>query len=246
MTRISVAEPWWHPFGNIDKTAVIHVDLTAHARRESDAWAWLDEQEQERWHRYLHFGARRRFALCRAALRVMLCDRLGCRNEQLTFGASEYGKPFALVQGTPAAISFNVTHSGQHGLIALAPSGRLGVDIEERVQRRDLDGLIMTVLGPAERAELASARGYRKLHQFFRLWTMKEALIKALGLGFSLDPSRFEIPSDMRHGAKTSIFRFPHLPAINWRLENLSNEHFAAAIAHEMGRKRSPERPAVR
>ena len=246
MTRISVAEPWWRPFGNIDKTAVIHVDLTAHARREAAAWAWLDEQEQERWHRYLHVGARRRFALCRAALRVMLCDRLGCGNEQLTFGTSEYGKPFALVQGTPAAISFNVTHSGQHGLIALAPSGRLGVDIEEHATRRDLDRLITTVLGPGEQAELASARGYRKLHQFFRLWTLKEALIKALGLGFSLDPSRFEIPSAMRHGAKTSIFRFPHLPAINWRLENLGTEHFAAAIAHEMGRKRSPERPAVR
>ncbi len=205
----------------------------------------LDEQEQARWRRYQHAGARRRFALCRAALRVMLCDQLGCRNEQLTFGAAQYGKPFALVQGIPASVSFNVTHSGNHGLIAFAPTGRLGVDIEERVSRRDLDRLITTVLGPAEQAELALARGYHKLHVFFSLWTMKEALIKALGRGFSLDPSRFEIPLDMCRSAKTSIFQFPHLPTIKWRLENLGTEHFAAAIAHEMDGTLNRERPAA-
>ena len=205
----------------------------------------LDEQEQARWRRYQHAGARRRFALCRAALRVMLCDQLGCRNEQLTFGAAKYGKPFALVQGIPASVSFNVTHSGNHGLIAFAPTGRLGVDIEERVRRRDLDRLITTVLSPAEQAELVLARGYHKLHVFFSLWTMKEALIKALGRGFSLDPSRFEIPLDMCRSAKTSIFQFPHLPTIKWRLENLGTEHFAAAIAHEMDGTLNRERPAA-
>ena len=244
MTLIAVAEPWWFPFRTVDTATVIHVDLTSHARREAAALAWLDEQEQAHWRRYQHAGARRRFALCRAALRVMLCDQLGCRNEQLTFGAAKYGKPFALVQGIPASVSFNVTHSGNQGLIAFAPTGRLGVDIEERVSRRDLDRLITTVLGPAEQAELALARGDHKLHVFYSLWTIKEALIKALGRGFSLDPSRFEIPLDMCRGAKTSIFQFPHLPTTSWRLDNLSNEHFAAAIAHEMGRNPSPERPA--
>ena len=174
----------------------------------------------------------------------MLCARLGCRNEQLTFGVSRYGKPFALVQGIPASVSFDVTHSGNHGLVAFAPAGRLGVDIEERVHRRDLDGLITTVLGPTEQAELASAHGYHRMHLFFSLWTIKEALLKALGLGFSLDMSQFEIPLDMCRGMKKSIFQFPHLPTISWRLDNLSNEHFAAAIAHEMDRPPSPERLA--
>ena len=242
---MSIAERWWRPFRTVDTATVIHVDLTPHARREAAALVWLDEQERARWRRYRHAGPRRRFALCRAALRAMLCAQFDCRNEQLTFGASKYGKPFALVQGIPASSSFNVTHSGQHGLVAFAPAGRLGVDIEERVSRRDIDGLITTVLGPAEQAELALARGYHKLHLFFSLWTIKEALLKALGLGFSLDISQFEIPLDMRRGMKKSIFQFPHLPAINWRLENLGTEHFAAAIAHETDGTLNTERPAA-
>jgi len=67
---------------------------------------------------------------------------------------------------------------GQNGLIALAPAGRLGVDVEERNTRRDLDGIAQTVFALAEQAELAQARGDRKIHLFFSLWTMKEALIK--------------------------------------------------------------------
>ena len=211
-----------------------HVDLTPHAAREAAALTALDEDERGRCQRYRHDGPRRRFALCRAALRAVLRSQLRCRNEELAFGASSHGKPFALVHGRPAPISFNVSHSGEHGLIAIAARGHLGVDVEERVERRDLDELIATVLGPDEQAELLTAGGRRKLHLFFRLWTVKEALIKARGLGLSLHMSTFEIPAAMRRGAATGLFRFPETPAVRWRLEDLSNEHFAAAVAHEL------------
>ena len=211
-----------------------HVDLTPHAAREAAALKALDEEERGRWRRYRHDGPRRRFALCRAALRAVLRSRLACRNRELSFGASSHGKPFALVHGKPAPISFNVSHSGEHGLIAFAANGHLGVDVEERVERRDLDGLIAAVLGPDEQAELLTARGRRKLHLFLGLWTLKEALIKARGLGLSLHMSRFEIPAAMRRGAPTGLFRFPEAPAVQWRLEDLSNERFAAAVAHEV------------
>ena len=225
---------WWRPFRKIGSAAVTYVDLSPHATREADALACFDEKEQSRWKRYRHAGSRRRFALCRAALRVVLCRQLGCRNERLAFAVSSYGKPFALVDGTPATISFSVSHGGGHGLIALAPEGRLGVDVEERVPRRDLDELTRTVLGPGELAEFALARESHKLHLFYNLWTIKEALVKALGTGLSSGMSEFEIPLGMRRGTTKSIFRFPGMPEVRWRLKDLGNENFAAAIAHEL------------
>ena len=227
-------ECWWRPFRKTGSTAVFQVDLTPHAAREQAAVAWLDKQERVRWRRYPYARPRREFALCRTALRALLCGRLDCHNDELAFGAAQYGKPFALVNGVPVPISFNVSHSGAHGLIAFAAAGRIGVDVEERVTRRDLDDISQTVFTPGEREALAATSGERKVHLFFSLWTLKEALIKALGTGFSLDPSRFEIPSAMCRGLPTSIFRFPHLPAVGWRLENLGNTDFAAALAHEL------------
>ena len=63
---------------------------------------------------------------------------------------------------------------------------------------------------------------------------MKEALIKALGVGFSMDISAFEIPPAVRRGSPEATFRFPHDPAVRWRLQNLGNARFAAAVAHEL------------
>lgn len=232
---MSVRAPdcWWKPHGRFGAAAVIHVDLTPHPAHEASAFAMLDPCERKRWRRFVHLGARRRFALCRAALRAILCDRLGCRNEQLAFGQAIHEKPFALVDGEHVAISFNVSHGGRHGLIALAPDGRLGVDVEERTERRDFDRLIDAAFGANEQRALTRANGPSRIHLFFKLWTIKEALIKALGTGMSFDPADFEAPAAMRLGASSATYRFPQLPTMNWRVDDLGCDEFAAAVAHE-------------
>ena len=231
----STYECWWRPFRAGGPVSVLHVDLAPCPDRERRALTWLDGHEQARLRRYLHPRPRREFALCRAALRAILCRRLGCRNDELSFDALRFGKPFALVAGTAAPVSFNVSHGGQHGLIGLAPAGRrIGVDVEERDVRRDLGGIMRIVYTPNEQAELCVASGEQKVRLFFNLWTMKEALIKALGTGFSLNPSRFEIPPALRRGARAGAFRFPHLPTTKWWLENLEPSGFAAAVAYDL------------
>ena len=228
---------WWRPFARLDDVAVVHVDLVPDEANERTAWTWLDTGERHRAHRFQHTGARRRYTLCRASLRSLLCSALDCGNQHLAFEASEHGKPFAIVRGVPAPISFNVSHSGRHGLIALADRGRVGVDVEERVPRRNLEVLCEAVLGPREQTEVAAASGRRKLYLFFDLWTMKEALSKARGSGLSMDVSVFEIPHDIRDDNQGGLFRFPDLPDAAWRLERLGNDQFAAAVAHEVERQ---------
>ena len=194
---------------------------------------WLDDDERARWRKFEHPGARRRFVLCRAALRAILCERLGCDNKRLAIGAGFHDKPFSLVDGTPASISFNVSHSGKHGLIALASEGRLGVDVEERAARRDFDRLIEAAFGPNEQAALKSERARGEFRLFYKFWTIKEALIKALGTGLSFDPAKFEAPAAMRQGAETALYHFSQIPMIQWRVNDLSRDDFAAAIAYE-------------
>ena len=183
----------------------------------------------------MYGGPRRRFTLCRAALRSVLCQQLDCRNQHLAFEASKHGKPFALVRGRPAPINFNVSHGGRHGLIALAPRAEVGVDIEERTPHRNLAELIAAVFGPNEQRELAEASGPDRLHLFFRLWTMKEALSKAHGMGLSLDVSHFEIPQAMRAGATSGSVRFADVSGAGMRLEDIGTDRFAAAVAYEGG-----------
>ncbi len=229
----ALATGWWGPFTQLDDVVVTHVDLEPDEANEQEAWTWLDGEERRRACRFQHNGAKRRYVLCRASLRSLLCDALSCRNHQLALGSSEHGKPFATVDRLQAPIAFNVSHSGQHGLIALAPRGRVGVDVEERAAQRNLDVLIDAVLGPRERADVMAASGHQKLDVFLDLWTLKEALSKAHGMGLSLDVSSFEIPPDIRNGTRSGMFRMPDMPEVAWRLTNIGTDRFAAAVAHD-------------
>lgn len=231
--EIEEAERLWSPYRDSGSAQIAHVGLSVGSEQEARAVAWLDGSERERRQRFLHDSPRSRFTLCRAALRSMLCAELGCRNEHLSFETSEHGKPFARIRGLDAPVSFNVSHSGAHGLIAVSPRGRIGVDIEVRSSRPNLGLLAESVLTPEEQAELAAIRGDRKLRAFFRLWTFKEALSKAHGMGLSLDVTRFEVPPAMRRGERSGVFRFAGLSESEWRLDNLSSADFAAALAHE-------------
>lgn len=225
---------WFRTFLEVDGVAVEHVDLTPCKEYEVYAYEWLDGEERIRCNQFQFDRPKRDFILCRAALRIGVCKRLDCENEQLTFGVSKFGKPFGLIDGKVASIQFNISHGGKHGLIAYTQHGRLGVDIEERTYRADMDGLGETVFGPDEQAEFAFKHGDEKIRMFYSLWTLKEAMIKALGVGFSQDPSEFQIPSSMRTGARESTFQFPKLQNTTWKLVDLSNSEFAAAIVYEL------------
>ena len=227
---------WWTPWREIDGADVLHVDLSPDAEREAFAFELLDEEEKARWRRFVVERAKRQFSLCRGALRIQLSRRLDCSNRALSFDYLEHGKPEARVNGRRVPLGFNISHSGRHGLMAFSHRDGLGVDVEERLPRRDLDGIGGRVYGPSERQALAAATGAQKVHLFYRLWSLKEALIKALGTGFSLNPSRFEVPGPVLEGERSSDFRFPHSPEHPWRLHDLGEPRFAAALAWRLPR----------
>lgn len=231
---IPLAEQWWRPFRDVGTAKVYFVDLSPHAVREATASAWLCEHESARADRFLYPGPRRRYILLRAAVRSLLCDRLSCANWELSFETGEHGKPYPVVRGAPADIHFNMSDSGNCGLIAITREGRIGIDLEERTENRDLEGLVATVFGHDEQAAFASASGRDRVERFYRLWTYKEALLKALGTGLYLDVSGFQVPAAILSGKMGAVFRFPHMPGVRWWIEDIGTADFAAAIAHEV------------
>ncbi len=212
--------------------ALIHVDLSPDRRREQVAAKHLDDGERDRASRFLRSASAREFMLCRAALRVLLCSRLDCENGDLTFQAEAHGKPYALVRDRAAPVSFNVSHSDGHGLIAIAPRGRVGVDIETHDETFELPPCLLSVFGIRERADFREARDdIRWRLRFYRYWTLKEALIKGVGLGFAMDTSKFDLPPALRRGEAEGVFRFPHQPTASWHLASFGGRTFSAAVA---------------
>ncbi len=224
---------WWHLFTQIGHIQVFHVDAAPHPHYEEIAHKWLDADEQLRAHRFQADDARRRFVLCRAALRSILCQQLHCANKLLAFSLGSFGKPFAKVGNEPQNISFNVSHNGSHGLVAIAPNGGLGIDLAEYTPRKKLDGLIKRVCSTQEQTHFQGLNASDKLNLFYKFWTIKEALAKAHGQGISLGVAGLEIPEKIRFGAKCGISQFPQIPNTAWFVEDIGTNNFAAAIVYE-------------
>lgn len=104
-------------------------------------------------------------------------------------------------------VSFNLSHSGLHGLIAVERAGRIGMDVEVRRPRPDLLGTVRTIMTPLEARTLSRFPKSEKDHRLYRIWTLKEAIAKVLGMGFSLDLTGFSIPAAMLDGMRTCEFR---------------------------------------
>ncbi len=228
-----IGNQWWSCFAQIDGVDIIHIDLSPNVARESKALKYLNEWERERWNRY-HSGApRRRFGLSRAALRAILCKILTCDNNELEFGWVERGKPRAFVDGVPAPLHFNVSHSGDNGMLAISPDHQVGIDIEEINQRFRFDAIIESTFSPDEQAAISTAGKGFDTRTFFEIWTLKEAIIKATGVGLSANLQCIETPPSMRGEAITGHVRLQEFPDVFWRLHKFSTSNFVGALAVE-------------
>jgi 4'-phosphopantetheinyl transferase len=105
------------------------------------------------------------------------------------------GKPYA--PDFPD-IQFNLSHAGAHVLLAFARDQALGVDLERADRRLSLAGIARRFFAADEARALESLPEAIRLQAFLRLWTHKEAVLKALGcgIGFGLDRVEFALHAD--------------------------------------------------
>jgi len=137
---------------------------------------------------------------CRAVLREILARDLGIPPRNIPLIYSEFGKP--LLAPPYDFLHFNLSHCPELALLATSHCGPLGIDLEPLTRAADLLGCENSFCHPAEISSLATAKITRS-HELLRIWTAKEALLKALGTGLSFPPEKLRI-----------IFKNPEIEAL--------------------------------
>ena len=138
----------------------------------------LIRPERQRADRFRVPAAARRFVAARAALRLVLAQSTGVAPDELDFRFGPHGKPY-LDAGSPF---FNASDSGDVVVIALAPA-EVGVDIELLRQITRVERLARRICTARELAHLERVTENDRNHHLLRLWTCKEAALKAVGTG---------------------------------------------------------------
>lgn len=142
---------------------------------------YLSAGECERLEQYRSRAAAERYVVTRSLVRTVLGQHTGVAPRDLHVRLTSSGKPEA------EGVHFNVTHSGDIVLLALSDERAVGVDVERRRDVARVSALIDRWLTPDERRELDAlrARGLELSDAFLRVWSLKEARLKALGVGIS-------------------------------------------------------------
>ena len=172
-----------------------HVDHAWHQPdRALRAGEWLAPEERARFARF-HFDVdRQMFLLGRVMARVLVGRALGCAPLAWQWRQSSRGRPE--IGYPPTTVRFNLSHSAGLVVCAIAADRDVGVDVEH-LQRRATDPAIVDrYCAPAEAEAIAAPHdGWRD--RFLTYWTLKEAYLKARGLGISVPLA--EVAFDLTH-----------------------------------------------
>lgn len=168
-----------------------------HAEDLSRWRGMLDTDELVQAERFIFAADREAYTAAHALLRAMLSAASGLPTATWRFAQCLFGKPILVAEGTGKGLRFNLSHT--RGLVACAIAyDEVGVDVEAADRKVDF-ALADQFFAPEEAWLVNAAPAAQKGSLFFRLWTLKEAFIKATGEGlrrpldsfsFSFDPLR--------------------------------------------------------
>lgn len=148
-------------------------------------------QEIARSTRFYQKRDQRVHLLGRAMIRMIVSELCGLQTRKIQIAVTPHGKPFL----DNLSLDFSISHSARWVACGVLAEGRIGIDIELDSRRladniSDMGGLVLNEL---ERRQLNSVPTCGQMSFFLDIWRRKEALIKATGLGFSLDPRTFSV-----------------------------------------------------
>lgn len=169
-----------------------HARLDVDPRTEAALGALLSADERARAGRFRFERHRRRYVAARGILRSLLGAQLRVDPRRLAFTYGRRGRPSLAGGFDEDALDFNVAHSSDHGLFAIANRG-VGVDIEAIRAVPDAASLAERYFSRRENLAIRALPEPLRETAFLLCWTRKEAYVKGLGEGLAHPLDRFDV-----------------------------------------------------
>jgi len=189
----------------------------------------LEPDELNRASRFHFEKHRRHFIVARGFLRSVVARYLETQPEALRFSYGAYGKP---TLASEHVLRFNLSHSHEVALLAVALEAELGVDVEHIRADFASDEIARRFFSRAEVEAFNALPKEEQVAAFFRCWTRKEAYIKAIGKGMSQALDAFDVT--LAPDAQPALLRAEDDDASRWLLTDIKvGAGYAAALAIE-------------
>ena len=220
-----------------------HVDQAGFSLQEIEqrCLSWLNDQELQRYNRY-YFDRHRKQLLASRLLTRCVLSRYAphIAPPDWRFVSNDYGKPAIDAAQHAISLYFNLSHSGEKLVLAVTAAEFIGVDIESSIKRRRVARIADRFFSKQEVQNLLALPQAQRQSRFYELWTLKEAYIKACGLGLAIPLRQFS-------------YTFPALDKLTiqfdsariddarrwqfWQIDAGTDYRMALAIKNEAGKR---------
>lgn len=210
----------------------------------SKYWQILSLEERTRQKRFYFDRHKHQYLITRALVRSVLS--LYFENippQAWNFAYNQFNKPFIANRFLPFTLDFNLSHSEKMVVLAVTRNRDIGIDVEYTLRNGTGLEIAKKYFSQEEVRDLQAVPQHLQKKRFFDLWTLKEAYIKAcgMGLGIPLDQFAFEFPAQGEVRIKFSPDRDDH-PArwTFWQIEPGPAHAIALAVCNELPQGRYP------
>lgn len=162
---------------------VWHDSLTINHAQYLQEWQILDNTEKTQAERFKNPQLQQRYVAAHGRLRHILAHYLNVSPASIRIEKTVQGKPYLVDY---SELAFNLSHTGNHLLVAVAENCQLGVDIEQCKHRAGLSSLVHKCFSTEEALYWQRLPEAEQLSEFYQFWTRKEAFVKATGFGIAL------------------------------------------------------------
>ena len=192
--------------------------------------------ELEQYRRFCFPQDRHRYLVSHALLRAALSRYTDVLPAEWQFKYSEHGRPEIANPATPP-LRFNLTHTAGLAACVVTLSADCGIDAEKISARHNPIGVAKRMFSEAETRELEQLQGDAYLEHFFSRWTLREAYVKALGIGISFPTRKLTFTLDGDNAVAVSFHPDIEDRPEDWHFQLLrpTEEHVAAVAIRRNG-----------
>ncbi|MEB3341542.1 4'-phosphopantetheinyl transferase superfamily protein [Okeania sp.] len=187
----------------------------------------LSSDEIERANKFHFARDKNRFIIARAKLRKIISHYLNIEPQKLQFSYSDRGKPY--LKNT--SILFNLSHSQDLALYGITKVNLIGIDLEYIRPMNDAENLAKRFFSAQEYNFISELPSEKKQETFFKLWTCKEAYLKATGDGLAGGLEKVEISLNYEKKVEFFCINGNIQEASNWYLyQFIPQDNYIAAV----------------
>jgi len=175
------------------------------AQHLAHAMTLLSDAEKKRLAAFHFEKHRAEYALSHAMVRLALSEYAPVQPQDWQFRTGEKGKPEIASPPLDTPLWFNLSHTDGFAVCVAGRARHVGVDVENLNLKASHQELAEHFFAPAEYEYLRNLPPSLQREAFFRIWTLKEAYIKADGRGLSIPLDSFRFRFSTEHPAQVTL-----------------------------------------